>query len=232
MPKLHFERHYADRIGWLRAAVLGANDGIVSTASLVVGVAAASAVRGDVLVAGIAGMVAGAMSMAAGEYVSVSSQADTEKADLAREKKELETDDAGERRELTNIYIKRGLEPSLAKKVADQLMAKDALMAHARDELGLNEIHTAQPIQAALASALSFAVGAVLPLLAVLFAPSEMMIMLVVGSSLVFLAIMGVVAAKLGGANMWVGALRVTFWGFLAMLATFLVGKLFGTSVS
>ncbi|WP_345109913.1 VIT family protein [Candidatus Villigracilis vicinus] len=232
MPKTHFERHYADRIGWLRAGVLGANDGIVSTASLVVGVAAASAVRGDVLVAGIAGLVAGAMSMAAGEYVSVSSQSDTEKADLAREKKELETDDAGERRELTNIYIQRGLEPELAKKVADQLMAKDALMAHARDELGLNEIHTAQPIQAALASALSFAVGAILPLLAVLFAPSEMMISIVVGSSLVFLAIMGVVAAKLGGANMWVGALRVTFWGLLAMLATALVGRLFGTSVS
>ncbi|MBK7448641.1 MAG: VIT family protein [Anaerolineales bacterium] len=232
MPKTHFERHYADRIGWLRAGVLGANDGIVSTASLVVGVAAASAVRGDVLVAGIAGLVAGAMSMAAGEYVSVSSQSDTEKADLAREKKELETDDAGERRELTNIYIQRGLEPELAKKVADQLMAKDALMAHARDELGLNEIHTAQPIQAALASALSFAVGAILPLLAVLFAPSEMMISVVVGSSLVFLAIMGVVAAKLGGANMWVGALRVTFWGLLAMLATALVGRLFGTSVS
>jgi VIT1/CCC1 family predicted Fe2+/Mn2+ transporter len=232
VPKTHFERHYADRIGWLRAGVLGANDGIVSTASLVVGVAAASAVRGDVLVAGIAGLVAGAMSMAAGEYVSVSSQSDTEKADLAREKKELETDDAGERRELTNIYIQRGLEPELAKKVADQLMAKDALMAHARDELGLNEIHTAQPIQAALASALSFAVGAILPLLAVLFAPSEMMISIVVGSSLVFLAIMGVVAAKLGGANMWVGALRVTFWGLLAMLATALVGRLFGTSVS
>lgn len=184
------------------------------------------------MVAGIAGLVAGAMSMAAGEYVSVSSQADTEKADLAREKKELETDDVGERRELTNIYVKRGLEPALAKKVADQLMAKDALMAHARDELGLNEIHTAQPIQAALASALSFAVGAVLPLIAVLLAPADWMIPIVVGSSLFFLAVMGVVAAKLGGANMWVGALRVAFWGFLAMLATFLVGKRFGTSVA
>ena len=232
MPKPHFEVHYADRIGWLRASVLGANDGIVSTASLVVGVAAASAVRGDVLVAGIAGLVAGAMSMAAGEYVSVSSQADTEKADLAREKKELETDIESERRELTNIYIQRGLEPALAKKVADQLMAKDALMAHARDELGLNEIHTAQPIQAALASALSFAVGAVLPLIAVLFAPVNWMIPIVVGSSLFFLAVMGVVAAKQGGANMWVGALRVAFWGLLAMLATFLVGKLFGTTVA
>lgn len=231
MPRHHLEVHYADRIGWLRAGVLGANDGIVSTASLVVGVAAASAVRGDVLLAGIAGLVAGAMSMAAGEYVSVSSQADTEKADLAREKKELETDDVTERRELVNIYIQRGLEPALAKKVADQLMAKDALMAHARDELGLNEIHTAQPIQAALASALSFAVGAVLPLLAVMVAPVQWMIPIVVASSLLFLAVMGVIAAKLGGANMWVGALRVAFWGLLAMLATFLVGKLFGTAV-
>lgn len=231
MPRHHLEVHYADRIGWLRAGVLGANDGIVSTASLVVGVAAASAVRGDVLLAGIAGLVAGAMSMAAGEYVSVSSQADTEKADLAREKKELETDDVTERRELVNIYIQRGLEPALAKKVADQLMAKDALMAHARDELGLNEIHTARPIQAALASALSFAVGAVLPLLAVMVAPVQWMIPIVVASSLLFLAVMGVIAAKLGGANMWVGALRVAFWGLLAMLATFLVGKLFGTAV-
>ena len=231
MPKPHFEIHYADRIGWLRAAVLGANDGIVSTASLVVGVAAASALRSDVLIAGIAGMVAGAMSMAAGEYVSVSSQADTEKADLAREKKELETDDAGERRELANIYVKRGLDSVLAKKVADQLMAHDALMAHARDELGLSEIHTAQPIQAALASALSFAVGALLPLLAVLLSPASLMIPWVVGSSLFFLAAMGILAAYLGGANMWVGALRVTFWGFLAMLATALVGRLFGTSV-
>ncbi|MBE7435160.1 MAG: VIT family protein [Anaerolineales bacterium] len=231
MPRHHLEVHYADRIGWLRAGVLGANDGIVSTASLVVGVAAASAVRGDVLLAGIAGLVAGAMSMAAGEYVSVSSQADTEKADLAREKKELETDDVTERRELVNIYIQRGLEPALAKKVADQLMAKDALMAHARDELGLNEIHTAQPIQAALASALSFAVGAILPLLAVMVAPVQWMIPIVVASSLLFLAVMGVIAAKLGGANMWVGALRVAFWGLLAMLATFLVGKLFGTAV-
>lgn len=232
MSKPHFEVHYADRIGWLRAGVLGANDGIVSTASLVVGVAAANAVRGDVLLAGIAGLVAGAMSMAAGEYVSVSSQADTEKADLAREKKELEADLESERRELTNIYIKRGLEPALAKKVADQLMAKDALAAHARDELGLTETHAANPIQAALASALSFAVGAILPLLAVLLVPVEWIIPAVVGSSLVFLALMGILAAKLGGANMWVGALRVAFWGLLAMLATFLVGKLFGTTVA
>lgn len=231
MPRSHFEIHYADRIGWLRAAVLGANDGIVSTASLVVGVAAASAVQGDVLIAGIAGLVAGAMSMAAGEYVSVSSQADTEKADLAREKKELATDDAGERRELANIYVKRGLDPVLAKKVAEQLMEHDALAAHARDELGLTETHTAQPIQAAVASALSFAVGAVLPLLAVLIAPVNLMISIVVGSTLFFLALMGMLAAYLGGANMWTGALRVTFWGLLAMLATALVGKLFGTTV-
>lgn len=232
MPKSHFERHYADRIGWLRAAVLGANDGIVSTASLVVGVLAASGVRHDALVAGIAGLVAGAMAMAAGEYVSVSSQADTEKADLAREKRELETDDAGERRELANIYVKRGLDPELAKKVTDQLMAHDALMAHARDELGLSEIHTAQPIQAALASALSFAVGAALPLLIVVLAPTGLMIPLVIASSLLFLGAMGVLAAYLGGANMWVGAFRVTFWGLLAMLATALVGKLFGTNVT
>ncbi len=232
MPRSHFEIHYADRIGWLRAAVLGANDGIVSTASLVVGVAAASAVQGDVLIAGIAGLVAGAMSMAAGEYVSVSSQADTEKADLAREKKELATDDAGERRELANIYVKRGLDPVLAKKVAEQLMEHDALAAHARDELGLTETHTAQPIQAAVASALSFAVGAVLPLLAVLIAPVNLMISIVVGSTLFFLALMGMLAAYLGGANMWTGALRVTFWGLLAMLATALVGKLFGTTVA
>lgn len=232
MPRSHFEIHYADRIGWLRAAVLGANDGIVSTASLVVGVAAASAVQGDVLIAGIAGLVAGAMSMAAGEYVSVSSQADTEKADLAREKKELATDDAGERRELANIYVKRGLDPVLAKKVAEQLMEHDALAAHARDELGLTETHTAQPIQAAVASALSFAVGAVLPLLAVLIAPVNLMISIVVGSTLFFLALMGMLAAYLGGANIWTGALRVTFWGLLAMLATALVGKLFGTTVA
>jgi VIT1/CCC1 family predicted Fe2+/Mn2+ transporter len=232
MHRKHFERHYADRIGWLRAAVLGANDGIVSTASLIVGVAAATTVPGDILLAGIAGLVAGAMSMAAGEYVSVSSQADTEKADLEREKNELATDDAGERRELAKIYEKRGLDPKLAKQVSDQLMAHDALMAHARDELGLNEIHTAQPIQAALASALTFAVGAALPLLVVLIAPPNYLIPLVGGSSLVFLAIMGAVAAKLGGANMWAGAFRVTFWGFLAMLATALVGKLFGTNVA
>jgi VIT1/CCC1 family predicted Fe2+/Mn2+ transporter len=227
----HFEIHYADRIGWLRAAVLGANDGIVSTASLVVGVAAASAVRSNILIAGVAGLMAGAMAMAAGEYVSVSSQADTEKADLAREKKELATDYESERHELASIYEKRGLDPALAIKVADQLMDHDALMAHARDELGLNEIHTARPMQAALASALTFSGGAALPLLVVLFAPANLMIPLVAVCALFFLALMGVLGAYLGGANIWVAALRVTFWGLLAMLATALVGKLFGTNV-
>lgn len=230
MPKA--EKHYANRIGWLRAAVLGANDGIVSTASLVVGVAAASAVRENILIAGIAGMVAGAMSMAAGEYVSVSSQSDTENADLAREKKELETNDKEERRELAVIYEQRGLEPELAKKVADQLMAHDALKAHARDELGLSEIHTARPIQAAVASALAFAVGAVLPLLVVLFVEPTSVIPVVVISSLIFLGSMGMLAAYVGGANIWTGALRVTFWGLLAMLATALVGRLFGTNMA
>lgn len=229
MPKK--EHHYSTRIGWLRAAVLGANDGIVSTASLVVGVAAASAARGDILIAGVAGLVAGAMSMAAGEYVSVSSQADTEKADLAREKKELEINDADERKELTEIYIERGLEPALAKQVADQLMKHDALMAHARDELGLTEVHTARPFQAAWTSALSFALGAALPLLAVLLSPTNLIIPVVVISSLFFLAGMGMLAANTGGANIWVGALRVAFWGLVAMVATFLVGRLFGTNI-
>lgn len=232
MHKQHFERHYAERIGWLRAAVLGANDGIVSTASLVVGVAAANAARGDVLVAGIAGLVAGAMSMAAGEYVSVSSQADTEKADLARERHELETDAASERKELATIYIKRGLEPALAQQVADQLMAHDALAAHARDELGLSETHTARPIQAALASAATFAVGAALPLLMVLISPPAMMVPFVAGSSLVFLALMGGLAARVGGANVAIGAGRVTLWGALAMAATAAVGALFGNVVA
>ena len=231
MPKPHFEIHYADRIGWLRAAVLGANDGILSTSSLVVGVAAASAAHSSVLIAGVAGLMSGAMAMAAGEYVSVSSQADTEKADLAREKMELETDYESERLELANIYQKRGLDPALALKVADQLMDQDALMAHARDELGLNEIHTARPIQAAIASALTFAGGAALPLLVVLFAPANLMIPLVAVCALFFLALMGFMGAYLGGANVWVGALRVTFWGLLAMLTTALVGKLFGTNV-
>jgi len=228
MPKHHLERHYAERIGWLRAAVLGANDGIVSTASLVVGVAAANAARADVLLAGVAGLVAGAMSMAAGEYVSVSSQADTEKADLGRERNELETDGEFERKELAAIYVGRGLEPLLAQQVADQLMAHDALSAHARDELGLSEMHTARPIQAALASAATFAVGAVLPLLAALISRPSIIIPVVAGSSLVFLALIGALAARTGGANLAVGAGRVTLWGALAMAATAAVGAMFG----
>jgi VIT1/CCC1 family predicted Fe2+/Mn2+ transporter len=228
MRKRHFERHYAERIGWLRAAVLGANDGIVSTASLVVGVAAADAARPAVLVAGVAGLVAGAMSMAAGEYVSVSSQADTEKADLERECLELATDTEFEREELAEIYVTRGLEPALARQVADQLMAHDALAAHARDELGLNEIHAARPIQAALASAITFAAGATLPLLAVLIARASLAIPAVAGSSLVFLAVLGGLAARAGGARIVVGAGRVTLWGALAMAATAAVGTLFG----
>lgn len=230
MPKK--EKHFANRIGWLRAAVLGANDGIVSIASLVVGVAAASAVREDVLLAGVAALVAGAMSMAAGEYVSVSSQADTEKADLEREKEELESNEAGELKELTNIYIKRGLKPALAKQVATQLMENDALKAHARDELGLTEIHTARPFQAAWTSALSFSLGAGLPLLAVVFSPESLIIPVVVITSLLVLGSLGGLAGYIGGANLWKGAFRVTFWGLLAMLATALVGRLFGTSVS
>lgn len=228
MNKPKAERHYAERIGWLRAAVLGANDGIVSTASLVVGVAAAQATRSNVLIAGVAGLVAGAMSMAAGEYVSVSSQADTEKADLERERDELATNEEFERDELATIYIKRGLVPALAKQVAEQLMAHDALSAHARDELGLSEIHTARPIQAALASAATFAVGAALPLLIVLVSPPTAMIPFVAGSSLVFLALMGGLAARVGGANVIIGAIRVTFWGALAMAATAAVGAMFG----
>jgi len=225
----HFERHYAERIGWLRAAVLGANDGIVSTASLVVGVAAAHATRGDVMVAGVAGLVAGAMSMAAGEYVSVSSQADTEKADLGRERRELDTDRESERRELAAIYVRRGLEQSLAQQVADQLMAQDALAAHARDELGLSEMHSARPIQAAMASASTFAVGASLPLLIALVSPTAIMIPVVAGGSLFFLALMGALAARTGGADVATGAGRVTLWGAVAMAATAAVGALFGT---
>jgi vacuolar iron transporter family protein len=208
--------------------VLGANDGLISTASLMVAVAAASSSRSAVLVAGIAGLTAGALSMAAGEYVSVSSQADTEKADLERERKELATDAEFEKKELAEIYVARGLEPSLAQVVADQLMAHDALGAHARDELGLTEIHTARPIQAALASAVTFATGATLPLLAVLVTRSSTMIPVVAGSSLVFLAIMGGVAARTGGARVAIGAGRVTLWGALAMAATAAVGTLFG----
>ena len=215
----------------MRAAVLGANDGIVSTASLVVGVAAAHATRSEVLVAGVAGLVAGAMSMAAGEYVSVSSQADTEKADLSRELKELEMDEPFERDELASIYVQRGLEPSLAKQVAEQLMAHDALAAHARDELGISESLTARPVQAALASAATFAVGAGMPLLTVLVTPATRLVAVVSLVSLFFLACLGVLSARAGGAPMIKSAIRVTFWGALAMGLTAAVGSLFGTIV-
>jgi len=231
MRARHVEQHYAERIGWLRAAVLGANDGIVSTASLVIGVAAAEAARGDVLIAGIAGLVAGAMSMAAGEYVSGSSQADTEKADLERERGELAEDVESERKELAAIYVNRGLNNELAQQVADQLMAHDALAAHARDELGLSEVHTARPIQAAMASAATFAVGAALPLLMILISPESVMMPFVAGSSLVFLALMGGLAARVGGAGIVAGAARVTLWGALAMAATAAIGALFGQVV-
>jgi VIT1/CCC1 family predicted Fe2+/Mn2+ transporter len=224
----HTERHRTDRIGWLRAAVLGANDGIVSTASLVVGVAAAHAGAGNILVTGVAGLVAGAMSMAAGEYVSVHSQADTEQADLSRERAELESDPAAEVRELTAIYVGRGLEQDLAQQVAEQLMLHDALGAHARDELGISAVLSARPVQAALASAASFAVGALLPLAVTALAPPRSLIPWVASASLVFLASLGAVAARAGGANPWVGAWRVTFWGALAMAITAGVGAVFG----
>ena len=229
MSLRHQERHRTERIGWLRAAVLGANDGILSTASLVLGVAAAHATHSSVLVAGVAGLVAGSMSMAAGEYVSVHSQADTEYADLERERVELKTDDAGERSELMAIYVARGLDPSLAKQAADQLMVHDALGAHARDELGISGTLRARPIQAALASAGSFAVGAAMPLLVTAIAPAAGLIPLVSGTSLVFLALLGGLAARAGGAGVKVGAIRVTFWGALAMALTAGVGALFGT---
>jgi len=228
----HVERHRTAHIGWLRAAVLGANDGLISTASLVVGVAAAGTARSAVLIAGVAGLVAGAMSMAAGEFVSVSSQADTESADLARERRELATDPAGERAELTGIYVARGLTPELAAQVTEQLMAHDALGAHARDELGLSEITAARPLQAALASAAAFALGAILPVLVVVLAPARTLTALVTGSALVLLAVLGAVAAKVGGASTMRGALRVAFWGVLAMGASALVGRLFGTTVA
>ena len=227
----HLERHRSQHIGWLRAAVLGANDGILSTASLVLGVAAAHGNRTSVLVAGVAGLVAGAMSMAAGEYVSVHSQADTENADLARERGELMTDDAGEHRELAVIYRGRGLDDDLAKTVAAQLMAHDALGAHARDELGITDALRARPIQAALASAASFAAGAALPVIVTLLAPASALIILVSASSLIFLVLLGALAARAGGANMVTGAFRVTFWGALAMAVTAGVGALFGTAI-
>lgn len=224
----HIERHRTDRIGWLRAAVLGTNDGIVSTASLVVGVAAAQSSQDSILVAGVAGLVAGAMSMAAGEYVSVHSQADTEKADLERERAELALDPAAEQRELTAIYVARGLAPELAQQVAVSLTAHDALGAHARDELGISAAFSARPVQAALASAASFAVGAVLPLAVAALAPAHSLMAWVSASALVFLALLGVVAARVGGAGVLASAWRVTFWGALAMAITAGVGALFG----
>ena len=229
MPVLQVERHRTGRVGWLRAAVLGANDGILSTASLVIGVAAAHAAHSNVMIAGIAGLVAGAMSMAAGEYVSVHSQADTERADLKLERAELKTDNEGEHKELQAIYVARGLDARLAKQVAEQLMAHDALGAHARDELGISATFKARPIQAALASAASFAAGAAMPLVVTGIAPVAHLIPLVSGTSLLFLALLGGLAASAGGARVTVGALRVTFWGALAMVVTAGVGALFGT---
>ena len=231
MPRIHREFHRSDRIGWLRAAVLGANDGIVSTASLILGVAAANASRIEVLVAGVAGLVAGAMSMAAGEYVSVRSQADTEAADLARERRELATDVAAEERELASIYVQRGLTPELAKQVAVQLMAHDAMGAHARDELGITEAFTARPVQAALASAASFTAGAALPLVVAAVVPVSTLLVVVGAGSLLFLAGLGALAARIGGAPVVAAASRVTFWGALAMSLTAGVGALFGTAV-
>ncbi len=232
MPIPHFERHRSDRIGWLRAAVLGANDGIVSTASLIVGVAASNAPVRDVLVAGVAGLVAGAMSMAAGEYVSVSSQSDTEQADLARERNELAADPEFEVQELAQIYTRRGLEPSLARTVAQQLMAQDAIGVHAREELGISDITTARPVQAALASAGSFAVGAAAPLLTVVAVKQSLLIPVVIGSSIALLAALGAVGASAGGAPPTRAAVRVAFWGAIAMALTAAVGKLFGTTVA
>jgi vacuolar iron transporter family protein len=225
------EQHFTHRIGWLRAAVLGANDGIVSTASLIVGVAAAETSRSNVLVAGVAGLVAGAMSMAAGEYVSVSSQADTERADLARETRELSDSPEYELDELQGIYEGRGLEPALARRVAEQLTTHDALAAHARDELGISAVHSARPIQAALASAATFAVGAALPLVTAALIPISRMIIVVSGTSLLFLAALGGLAAQAGGASLLRGATRVTFWGAAAMALTAVIGRLFGTVV-
>jgi vacuolar iron transporter family protein len=223
----HAEGHRAARIGWLRAAVLGANDGIVSTASLVVGVAAANASYSNILLSGVAGLVAGAMSMAAGEYISVHSQSDTELADLTKERAELATDPAAEHNELATIYVARGLEPALAAQVAEQLMAHDALGAHARDELGISETMSARPIQAALASAASFAVGAALPLLVAVLLPRAQVIPGVAAASLVFLALLGILAARAGGAGLLTGAWRVSFWGALAMAVTAAAGLLF-----
>jgi VIT1/CCC1 family predicted Fe2+/Mn2+ transporter len=229
--RLHAESHLVSRIGWLRAAVLGANDGIVSTASLIVGVASAAAAQNDILIAGVAGLVAGAMSMAAGEYVSVSSQSDTERADLARERKELKTNSKFEHEELAALYVERGLDADLAKKVAQQLMAKDALGAHARDELGISAITTARPIQAALTSAATFSVGAAFPLLMVVLSPAAWLVPAVSIASLAFLALLGAIGAKAGGANVLRATVRVTFWGALALALTAGIGAIFGTVV-
>jgi VIT1/CCC1 family predicted Fe2+/Mn2+ transporter len=227
----HTEHHRTDRIGWLRAAVLGANDGIVSTASLLIGVAVANASHGTLLVTGMAGLVAGAMSMAAGEYVSVHSQADTERAELSQERAELASDPKAEHIELANIYVHRGVSPELARQVADQLMAHDALGSHARDELGISEALSAKPLQAALASAASFVVGAALPLAVIFIAPQQSLVPWMSGMSLLFLGTLGAIAAKAGGAKVMIGAWRVTFWGALAMGITALVGSLFGAAV-
>ena len=230
-PSAHAESHLVHRIGWLRAAVLGANDGIVSTASLIVGVAAASTGRSDVLLAGVAGLVAGAMSMAAGEYVSVSSQSDTERADLERERHELEVNPEAELSELAAIYVERGLDPDLAEQVAVQLTRKDALGAHARDELGLSDLASARPVQAALTSAATFAAGAAMPLLAAVLAPSTAIVPTVSVTTLFFLALLGALGARVGGATLSKGAFRVTFWGALAMAITAGIGALVGTAV-
>ena len=229
MLEIHGNRHRTQGTGWLRAAVLGANDGILSTSSLIVGVAASGAGRAAVLTAGIAGLVSGALSMAAGEYVSVSSQRDTEHADLKRERHELATDADGELTELTGIYVQRGLDRALARQVAEQLTANDALEAHARDELGISAMNVARPVQAALASAASFATGALLPLLVAWIVPERLTEAAVTPASLVFLALLGAIAARTGGASLWTGAFRITFWGALAMAVTAGVGKLFGT---
>jgi VIT1/CCC1 family predicted Fe2+/Mn2+ transporter len=229
--RMHKESHLVERIGWLRAAVLGANDGIISTASLILGVASAAAPRSGVLLAGVAGLVAGAMSMAAGEYVSVSSQSDTERADLARERQELSDDPEYEKDELAQIYVARGVEVNLARQVAEQLMAKDALSAHARDELGISEISTARPIQAALTSAATFSVGALGPLALVLVSPSNWLIAVVSVGSLAFLALLGMIGARTGGAEVLKATIRVTFWGALAMALTAAIGAIAGTVV-
>ena len=233
MSRLHThpEHHKVDRVGWLRAAVLGANDGIISTASLIVGVAAAAAKPSDIILTGVAGLVAGAMSMAAGEYVSVSSQSDTENADLARERTELAEMPEAERQELAGIYMNRGVDPALALKVADQLMAKDALGAHARDELGISEITTARPVQAALTSAATFAAGAAIPLATAFLAPAVHIIPIVTAVSLIALAVLGGIGSQAGGAPVMTGAVRVLFWGALAMALTAAIGRAVGAAV-